>query len=286
MFDSHCHLHDERLRGITSQVVDRAQHAGLHGLLLAGVERDTWSVQDELRRKFGSPNFDIAVAYGVHPQMVPSLSVSQLHDQLVALREAAQGRLVVDGNVLLAPHAIGELGLDAYSEQTRATLMKQEQVFRDQLAVARELDLPIVLHILRTHPAALRVLKTDGIPCAGGVVHSFSGSAELAKEYVALGLHISFAGGITGSHAPRLMAAAQVIPEERLLVETDAPDQTPVPFRPSLCEPAFLSAVIETVAVVRGQTMLAIAQRTEDNARRLFRLPKPSAEPLRIPNQP
>ncbi len=286
MFDSHCHLHDERLRGITSQVVERAQQAGLHGLLLAGVDRDTWSVQDGLRRVFGSPHFDIGVAYGVHPQMVPLLSVSQLSDQLIALRAAAEGRLEIDGNVLLAPHAIGELGLDAYSQQTRATLVIQERAFREQLAVARELDLPIVLHILRTHPASLRILKTDGIPRAGGVVHSFSGSAELAKEYVALGLHISFAGGITGAHAPRLMAAAQVIPEERLLVETDAPDQTPVPFRPSLCEPAFLSAVIKTVAAVRGQTMLAIAQSTEDNARRLFRLPKPSAEPLRTPNQP
>ena len=164
--------------------------------------------------------------------------------------------------------------------------MKQEQVFRDQLAVARELDLPIVLHILRTHPDSLRILKADGVPRAGGVVHSFGGSAELAKEYVALGLHISFAGGIAGVHAPRLRAAAQVIPEQRLLVETDAPDQTPLPLRPALCEPAFLSAVIEAVAAVRGQTILATSQSTEQNARRLFRLPNPSAEPLRIPNQP
>ena len=70
MFDSHCHLHDERLRGLAEQVVTRAQQAGLTGLLLAGVERDTWSVQDELRRTFGSPSFAIGVAYGVHPQMV------------------------------------------------------------------------------------------------------------------------------------------------------------------------------------------------------------------------
>lgn len=276
MFDSHCHLHDERLYAEAQEVMVRARQAGLSGLLLAGVDAESWARQDLLRRQFDQPGFSIGVSYGVHPQIVPTLTEAQLADQLARLEKAVRGQLSIDGSTLLAAHAIGELGLDAYTEQTRQALPLQERAFRAQLALSRELDLPIVLHILRTHPASLRILKSDGIPRAGGVVHSFSGSAELCAQYVALGLSISFAGGVTLAHAPRLWAAAQAVPRERLLVETDAPDQTPRTHRPARCEPAFLSAVIGKLAALRGETALAIAEASEENARRLFRLPMPS----------
>lgn len=276
MFDSHCHLHDERLYAQSAQVIVRAQQAGLSGLLLAGVDAQSWSRQDRLHKQWDGPSFSIGVAYGVHPQVIPSLSDVQLDDQLGMLRRAALGQLAIDGSTLRAAHAIGELGLDAYTESTRQCLPLQERAFRSQLALSRELDLPIVLHILRTHPAALRILRSDGLPRAGGVVHSYSGSAELCRQYVALGLSISFAGGVTLANAPRLWAAAQVVPAERLLVETDAPDQTPLALRPARCEPAFLPAVIGKLAALRGETALAIAKASEENARRLFRLPMPA----------
>ena len=276
MFDSHCHLHDDRIYDHAEQVIARAEQAGLSGVLLAGVDAASWSRQDRLRVQFESPSFSVGVAYGVHPQIAASLSSSQLDEQLAQLRLAVRGQLSCDGVVLQAAHAIGELGLDASSEQTRAALPVQERAFRAQLALSRELNVPIVLHILRTHPATLRILKSDGIPRASGVVHSFGGSAELCKEYVSLGLSISFAGGITLEHAPRLSAAAQVVPLGRLLVETDAPDQTPLSLRPARCEPAFVSAVIAKLAQLRGETALAIAKASEENARRLFRLPMPS----------
>jgi len=273
MFDSHCHLHDDRVRADAAHAVVRAQQAGLSGLLLAGVDRDSWAQQAALRRALSTPNFDIGVAYGVHPQIIPTLSVTQLEEQLTALRCAALGTLILDGKPLTKPHAIGELGLDACTPEARAALPLQSRAFRDQLALARELDLPVVLHILRTHPDALRTLKSDGLPQAGGVVHSFSGSAELAKEYLRLGLHLSCSGAITSPHAPRLWAAASLVPSERLLVETDAPDQTPWPMRPGLCEPAFLPAVLAVLARLRKQTPHELAAITETNARRLFRLP-------------
>lgn len=272
MFDSHCHLHDQRLRDITAQAVARAEQTGIRGLLLAGVDRESWPLQDALRRAFHSPHFAIGVAYGVHPQIIPELSLEQLPDQLTALREAAQGRLTCDGKTLLPPHAIGELGLDSYTEQTRAALPAQVTAFRDQLALARELDLPVVLHILRTHPESLRLLQQDGLPKSGGVIHSYSGSAEQARQYLALGLHLSFAGGVTRPNAPRLWAALQEVPDDRLLVETDAPDQTPWPHRPALCEPSFLPAVIDSVALIRKQSPQHIATITCRNAQHLFRL--------------
>lgn len=273
MFDSHCHLHDDRMRAGAAQAVVRARQAGLSGLLLAGVDRDSWAEQDALRRALATADFVIGVAYGVHPQILPTLSETQLQQQLTALRSAALGTLILNGKLLSKPHAIGELGLDAYTPETRAALPIQSRAFRDQLALARELDLPVVLHILRAHPDAVRILKSDGLPQAGGVVHSFSGSAELAKEYLRLGLHLSFGGAITSPHAPRLWAAAKLVPSERLLVETDAPDQTPWPMRPALCEPAFLPAVLAALARLRQQTPHELTAITETNARRLFRLP-------------
>ncbi len=275
MFDSHCHLHDSRIMALAPDLVARAQQAGLTGVLLAGVDRDSWPTQAALRRRFASRHFSVALSYGVHPQVVPELSASALSAQLASLHDAVRGSLRVDGELLEKPDAIGELGLDSYSETTRAALPLQERVFREQLALARDVDLPIVLHILRTHADALRILKQDGVPRSGGVVHSYSGSASLCQDYLRLGLHISFAGGVTREHAPKLRAAVLAVPDERLLVETDAPDQTPAPLRPALCEPAFLPAILAVLSVMRGQTLLHLSNLTEQNARRLFRLPLP-----------
>jgi TatD DNase family protein len=148
----------------------------------------------------------------------------------------------------------------------------QERAFRAQLALARELDLPLVLHILGTHAESLRILKADGVPRAGGVVHSYSGSAELVRDYVGLGLHISFAGPVTSPQARRVHAAARAVPAERLLAETDAPDQTPPARRPAQCEPAFLPDIVDALAQLRGESRQTLARTTMDNARRLFAL--------------
>ncbi len=274
MFDSHCHLHDFRIATIASEMLERAQQVGVSGLVLAGVDRDTWAAEDSLRKRFSGGDFSVAVAYGVHPQIVAELSETELHAQLAALHDAARGTLVIDGNLLGKPDAIGELGLDFVRETMRTALPIQTRVFREQLALAREIDLPIVLHILRTHADALRILKQDGIPSCGGVVHSYSGSASLCQEYLRLGLHISFAGGVTRENATRLRAAVLAVPDDRLLVETDAPDQTPCEFRPALCEPAFLPSILSALASVRSQSFEHLSKLTEQNARRLFRLPR------------
>lgn len=273
MFDSHCHLHDARMAAVREGAIERAAAAGVRSVLLAGVDEPGWRDEDELARQ--PLPLRVLIAYGLHPQMVPLLDDSEVRRQLDALGRALRGEPLADGTTLARAHALGETGLDALTDKTKACLPRQESVFREQLAMARALDLPVMLHLLRAHEPALRLLKRDGLPRAGGVVHSFSGSAELCGEYVKLGLHISFAGSVTYPNARRLHAAAAVVPAGLLLVETDAPDQTPDPRKPLLNEPAFLVDVIETVARLRGETVGRIAELTDENAHRLLGLVPP-----------
>ena len=287
MFDSHCHLHDRRLAAVSDAVVERACAAGVCGVLLAGVDAPGWRDAANLQARLVH-RLDVALAYGIHPQYLGELSGElpedaprpTLDDQLVALAQAARGEPLAAGEPPLPrPHAIGELGLHAggHPAVPPERRQRQEQLFRAQLALARQLDLPLVLHIVRAHAEALRILKTDGVPQAGGVVHSYSGAAEQVGDYVALGLHISFAGPVTYPDARRVQAAARAVPVERLLVETDAPDQTPWARRPAACEPAFLPDIIHALAAHRGQSAVELAHITERNARRLFGIPDAAA---------
>jgi TatD DNase family protein len=266
VFDSHCHLHDDRMAADREAALTRARAAGVRGFLLAGVLSTGWAIEAELALRHP----DLAIAYGVHPQLVAELDDEHLNDELSALAQALAGQ---GPKALPRPHAIGEIGLDALDAARRASIPRQERAFRAQLALARSCELPIVLHILRTQDAALRILKRDGVPRCGGVVHSYSGSAELVPAYLALGLHISFAGAVTYPHARRLQEAARAVPLDRLLVETDAPDQTPFSHRPGPNEPAFLGDVLDALAIIRAEDRATLARATENNARRLLGLP-------------
>jgi TatD DNase family protein len=264
---------------VCDAAVARAGAAGVSGVLLAGVDAPGWRDAALLRARLGD-RLDIALAYGVHPQVVgelaapePAAAPSQLDEQLTALARAARGEPLVAGEPPLPlPQAIGELGLDGRDLQPASPqrLAPQERAFRAQLALARQLDLPLVLHVVRAHAPVLRILKGDGVPRRGGVVHSYSGSAELVADYLRLGLHISFAGPVTYPEARRVHAAVKAVPSDRLLVETDAPDQTPWARRPAACEPAFLPEVLQALALHRGQPWQELAVTTEANARRLF----------------
>lgn len=244
--------------------IARARAAGVTGCLLAGVDSDGWKVESELAGRHP----ELAIAYGIHPQVVPLFDEAALDAQLELLAAVLSGRS--DG--LRRPQAVGEIGLDALTPETSGCLARQERIFRAQLALAREHELPIVLHILRTHGPVVRILKADGVPGCGGVVHSYSGSAELVAEYLKLGLSISFAGAVTYPNARRQQASARAVPLDRLLVETDAPDQTPWSRRPAANEPAFLGEVLDALAIIRTEPRADLARATEANARRLFGL--------------
>lgn len=262
MFDSHCHLHDARVLD-ADQAIERARAAGVRELLLAGVDPDGWLDEERLARRHPG----LYLALGVHPQRVAELGAGEAH----AMVRALAARLGEPDAP--AVHALGETGLDAVGAR-KATLDLQEAVFREQLALARERDLPVVLHILHAHGRALSVLSRDLLPRRGGVVHSWSGAPDLVPRYLALGLHVSFAGFVTRPEARRLRESVTRVPRERLLVETDAPDQAPVPHLGEPNEPARLPLVVAAVAALRGETEADVACYTADNARRLLGLPE------------
>lgn len=259
MIDAHCHLDSERLGAPVDEVVAEARAAGVSAIVMAGVDPAGWRRQ----RAIAARHAGVHPVFGIHPQVVPELGCERLEEAYVALEEMI---------VRERPVALGELGLDRLSEATKAALPRQIDVFREQLRMARRFELPVVLHLLRADEPALEVLREEGLPAAGGVVHSFSGSAEFARRLLALGLHLSFSGTLTFTQSRRLREAAAIAPRDRVLVETDAPDQSPEPVRGRPNRPAHLGYVVEALARVRGWSVAETAEVTADNARRLFAL--------------
>jgi len=254
VFDTHCHL--QELDDVDAAIA-RARAAGVERMLLAGVGPEHWQRDDALLARHDA----LVVSYGVHPQLVRSIGDAALDDHLQQLDTRLRGR---DARVV----AVGEIGLDGLDEN-RECLPQQERWFREQLRLARKHDLPVALHVLRQHPQALKILAEERV--ARGVLHSCSASADLVREYVALGLHVSFSGSITWHKGENKAArAARQVPRDRLVVETDAPDQTPEPQRPGRNEPAFLVAIVQAIAHLWGVEFADAARITDGNARRLF----------------
>ena len=256
MFDTHCHL--QELDDVDDAIA-RAHAAGVSRLLLAGVGPDTWQRDDALAMRHDS----LVVSYGVHPQLVRTIGEAALDDHLHELDARLRNR---DARVV----AVGEIGLDGL-DANRDCLPLQERYFREQLRAARAHQLPVALHVLRQHPQALKILADERVE--RGVLHSCSASPELVRQYVALGLYVSFSGSITWHGADNKAArAAAEVPRDRLVVETDTPDQTPEPHRPGRNEPAFLVAIVRTIAHLWGVDFAEAARITDGNARRLFNL--------------
>ena len=256
MFDTHCHLQE---LDDADAAIARARDAGVARMLLAGVGPEHWDRDDALAARHDA----LVVSYGVHPQLVGKVGEPSFDDLMQRLATRLAGR---DARVV----AVGEIGLDGL-DANRDCLPLQERYFREQLRLARKHDLPVALHVLRQHPQALKILAEERV--VHGVLHSCSASPELVREYVSLGLYVSFSGSITWHNgANKAARAAAEVPRDRLVVETDAPDQTPEPHRPGRNEPAFLVAIVSAIAHLWGVDFAEAARITDGNARRLFKL--------------
>jgi TatD DNase family protein len=258
VIDTHCHLDGGAFDGDRQQVLARARTAGVTDLVVPGVEPGGWERLLDLCRG----DAGLHAALGIHPQALPGIDPADDERHLADL-EAMLSR---GGSV-----AVGECGLDGPTEGAGASLERQRHVLRGHLAIARRRALPVVLHCLRAHDALREELERDGVPF-GGVLHSFSGSAEQVAPYARLGLHFSFAGPVTWPSARRPLAALRAVPLGRLLVETDAPDQAPHPHRGERNEPARLPIVLRAVAATLGRPEEAVERATSASARTLFRL--------------
>ena len=260
LIDAHCHLDDVAFDADREAVSAAGQAAGVVGCVLAGVEPAGWARQAAWR---AGRERTVAASVGLHPHVVCHYDAAELEPGLEALHAAAVGD---------ASLAIGELGLDSSRWVPRGSLPAQRHAFRLQLSLARELDRPVVLHVLDAHGHALDVLQRDGVPKSGGVVHSYSGAPDLVARYEALGLCLSFSGSITRPTARRTLEAAARVSPDRLLVETDCPDQRPSTRDGSRNLPEFLPDVVAAVAAARGASLAHVAALTTQNATRLFHL--------------
>ncbi len=258
MIDTHCHLDGPAFDADRDAVLLRARCAGVTDVVVPAVGPDGW--ERLLALSAGDPG--VHAALGIHPQALMDIDPSD-DDRHLADLEGLIGRG--------GPVAVGECGLDGPTAGAGVPLDRQRSVLRGHLHIARKLGLPVLLHSLRAHDAMREELERDGIP-SGGVLHSFSGSAEQVPPFVALGLHFSFAGPVTYEAVRKPVAAARVVPLDRLLLETDAPDQTPHPHRGTRNEPSYLPLVLEAVARALGSSPSDLDRITTGNARRFLRL--------------
>ncbi len=166
--------------------------------------------------------------------------------------------------------AIGEIGLDYYWEENPPR-EHQRRVFRDQLALARELELPVIVHDREAHGDSLSIVKE--FPQVRGVFHCFSGSAEMAMELVRLGWMISFTGVLTYKNARKAVEAAQAVPLEQIMIETDSPYMAPVPFRGRRNDSGYVRCVCEKLAELKGISFEECARITMENGKRFFHIP-------------
>lgn len=266
MIDTHCHLDRPEFDVDREAVIERATAAGVTDVVIPATAPAGWPAVLELAR--ARPGLHAGL--GMHPQLLPALDPRE-DDRCLADLETALARGGAVG--------VGECGIDgpaaagAWPGPFEASLDRQQAVLAGQLRIASRLGLPVMLHAFRAHDAVLEVLEREGV-AAGGVLHSFSGSAEQVPRYARLGLHFSFAGAVTWDRARKPLLAARAVAPERLLIETDAPDQTPRPDR-GRNEPARLPLIAAALARALDRPVGELDALTSANARRLFRLPAP-----------
>lgn len=251
LVDSHCHLDAGEFDPDRREVIARAREAGVGHQIIPAIDAEGWpKLRDICRAGEG-----LHPAYGLHPIFLDS----HRDEHLAQLREwLAQER----------PVAVGECGLDYFVEGL--DVQRQQFFFEGQLALAREFDLPVIVHARRAVDAVIAAIRRVGE--LRGVVHSFSGSEEQASQLWRAGFLIGLGGPVTYERAKRLRRLAASMPLEHLLLETDAPDQPDSSNRGQRNEPARLTQVLRTIAQLRGDSEEHIAEVTSANAKRLFGL--------------
>jgi TatD DNase family protein len=253
--DSHCHLDFEDFHDDLPAVLERARATGIMAMVCVGSGGDLATA--ERAAELAGKESDVFAAVGIHPHDAGKI-LPEFWPVLETL--AAAPRVV----------GIGETGLDYFYDHSPKQV--QREVFTRFLALATSAKLPVICHVRDAHEDAVEILRAGPIPSAGGVIHCFSGNVEQARNYLDLGLYLSFSGVITFKKADDLRKAAAFAPIDRVLVETDAPYLAPVPHRGRRNEPAFVLQTLEALARIRGISPEEAARATTDNAIRLFNL--------------
>lgn len=262
LFDTHCHLDDPRFASSKEEVLSRAEAAGVARMVTIGCVSSTENLRSAL---------DVAHA---HPEKVFSTIGTHPHDaaHYDEALEAAIENLASDPAIV----AIGEAGLDYFYDNSPRE--KQREVFRRQIALARKVRLPLVVHTRDAAEDTLTILREEAARDVGGIIHCFSEDAGFASAALDLGFVSSFSGIVTFKNAKAVQEAARAQPLGDLLVETDAPYLAPVPHRGRTNEPAFVAHTAEAIAKLRGIPVEELIEASWENAHRVFRLPTPEMQ--------
>jgi len=261
--DTHCHLESARYDRDRSEVIARAAAADVRVMITCGTEVSSSQKAIALAAQSAS----IYATVGVHPHAALQSGLASDDPQIRQTARRELATLARQDKVV----AVGEIGLDYYYDHSpRPT---QRAVLAEQLALAVELDLPVVLHT-RESDADLRELLDQAPDGLRGVLHCFLSDRAMATWALERGLYLGFGGAVTFRNTQEVQAIAAEAPLDRLLIETDAPFMAPHPHRGQRNEPAYVSLVAERIAQLRGSDPQTIAQHTYDNAVRLFGLPQ------------
>ncbi|MBO4916179.1 MAG: TatD family hydrolase [Oscillospiraceae bacterium] len=252
IFDTHAHYDDEQFDTEREELLAAMPAAGVGLIIDPGCDELSSRRAVELAERF--PH--VFAAVGWHPENCAPFTPEDID----ALRELAKHPKVV---------AIGEIGLDYYWAENPPREFQQE-VFRLQLALAEELELPVIVHDRDAHADSLEIVRE--FPNVRGVFHCFSGSVEMARELWKLGWYVGFDGPLTYKNAKKTVEVAAEAPAERILIETDAPYLAPVPLRGTRNDSRNLTHVAARLAEIRGTTPEAIMELTAENGKRLFRI--------------
>lgn len=253
IFDTHTHINVPQFAGEVDKVIQNAKDHGVTEMAVVGFDANT--IKESLR--LSDVYATIYSIVGWHPTEAGSYS-KEVEAKIESYLDLPK---VV---------ALGEIGLDYHwMEDPKET---QEDVFRRQIAIARNTHMPISVHTRDAIEDTYRILKDEKIHTVGGIMHSFSGNSEWAERFLDLGMHLSFSGVVTFKKALDVQEAAIVVPDNRLLVETDAPYLAPVPYRGKRNEPGYTRYVVEKLSELRQESFETIGKQTRDNALALFNI--------------
>lgn len=254
IFDSHCHLNDEAISPRIEEVIEDAKKTGVKKFLVVGYDR----ASSELAVKIASKYEECYAAIGYHPTEIFNMSEDDFNKTLALYKKPK----VV---------AIGEIGLDYHWIKEKDKRELQKEYFIKQIEFANKVGLPISIHNRESNEDCLNILK-EHRPLHGGVMHCYSGSVEMLKTVLDLGLHISLGGPVTFTNAKTPKEVAEVVPLEKLLVETDCPYLTPHPHRGEKNEPKYICLVVEEIARLKDISKKHVEQVTYSNTCRLFKI--------------
>lgn len=248
IFDTHAHYDDEKFSEDRAELLSSLNESGVVGIIDCSCDRISSLEAIELSKKFDF----VFSAIGIHPHEAAEAKESD-YEELRALYSTPK---VV---------AVGEIGLDYHYDFSPREV--QLEAFERQIVLANELSLPIIVHDREAHEDTFRLLKKYR---PRGVVHCFSGSVEMAKEVLKLGMYIGLGGAVTFKNARKPLEVAKAVPNDRLLLETDCPYMAPVPFRGSRCDSSMISKTAEKIAEVRSCETQELIDQCRKNAKALF----------------